>query len=234
MLLVALILLGSPSFIIFAAAANQCFGADDGGKFGILYFAVRDYMSQDCPANSNCTIAQTYGWPMNSWCVGKVTDMSWLFSKNSFNTMDTFNEDISGWDTSNVTNMHAMFFDAASFNGDLSAWDVSSVTDNMDFMFAGARSFNSDISAWDLSSIIEDRKWMTNNMRDMFMFATSFNQDLCAWGHYFPYNYASDIFQDSGCTYQVDPQEDQKGPFCASDCNDDTLSITPESSGAVY
>ena len=95
MLLLALMFLGNPSFILLAAAANQCFGADDGGydwtdTGGILYQAVRDYMSQDCPNNNNCAVGQTYGWPMNSWCVGSVTDMSSLFSG-----MDTFNEGIS-------------------------------------------------------------------------------------------------------------------------------------------
>ena len=41
---------------------TRCFAADDGGgRFRILYNAVRDYMSQDCPNNNNCTIAQTYG-----------------------------------------------------------------------------------------------------------------------------------------------------------------------------
>ena len=129
MLLLALMFLGSPSLILFAAAANQCFGADDGGydfdtgKGGILYNAVRDYMSQDCPNNNNCAVGQTYGWPMNSWCVGNVTDMSRLFED-----MDTFNEDISAWDTSSVTNMRNMFQFAASFNHDLSSWNTSSVT----------------------------------------------------------------------------------------------------------
>ena len=112
--------LGSPSFILFAAAANQCFGADDGGRDGILYQAVRDYVSQDCANNNNCAVGQTYGWPMNSWCVGKVTDMSYLFQ-----FMEDFNEDISGWDTSNVENMNSMFHGARSFNGDLSAWDTA-------------------------------------------------------------------------------------------------------------
>ena len=175
MLLLALMFLGNPSFILLAAAANQCFGADDGGydwtdTGGILYQAVRDYMSQDCPNNNNCAVGQTYGWPMNSWCVGNVTDMSWLFYD-----MSAFNEDISGWDTSSATRMGAMF--------------------------SGA---------------------------------TSFNQDLCAWGDKFPYNSASDIFAYSGCTNQDGPQEDQKGPFCASDCNGDTASTNLRSSAAVY
>ena len=233
---------------------NQCFGADDGGynldtdTGGILYNAVRDYMSQDCPNNNNCAVGQTYGWPMNSWCVGKVTDMSGLFIR-----MDTFNEDISGWDTSSATRMGAMFAYATSFNSDLSSWNTSSVT-NMEFMFywvtsfngdlsswdvsnveymelmfahgcAGASSFNRDLSSWDISSV--------TSMNWMFEGATSFNQDLCAWGDKFPYNSALDIFANSGCTYQDRPQENQKGPFCASDCNGDTASTNLRSSGAA-
>ena len=226
MLLLTLMFLGSPSLILLAAAANQCFSADDGGydystyTGGILYQAVRDYMSQDCPNNNNCAVGQTYGWPMNSWCVGNVTDMSWLFQ-----LMEDFNEDISAWDTSSATDMSDMFRGATSFNGDLSAWDTSSVT-TMFHLFNGATSFNGDLSAWDTSRVI--------NMNWMFEDATSFNQDLCAWGDKFPYDNAFYIFAYSGCTYQDTPQEDQKGPFCASDCNGDTASPNLRSSGAIY
>ena len=240
--------LGCPSFTRFAAAANQWFDADDGGRDGILYQAVRDYVSQDCANNSiNCTVAQTYGWPMNLWHVGSVTDMS-----NLFNGMEDFNEDIYDWVTSSVTNMDYTFHGATSFNGDVSAWGLSSVTTmvgmfngaksfngslstwqtsnvtNMSNMFNGATSFNSDISSWDISSVIL--------MDSMFHDATSFNQDLCAWGDKCQYDDAFDIFVNSGCTYQDEPQVDQKGPFCASDCIGDTPSpaITLQSSGAVY
>ena len=49
MLLLALIFLGSPSsFIRLAAAANKCFGADDGGDEGILSNAARDYLQRLC------------------------------------------------------------------------------------------------------------------------------------------------------------------------------------------
>ena len=185
----ALLFLGSPSFIQFAAAANQCFGADDGGDEGILSNAARDYISQDCANNNNCAVAQTYGWPMNSWCVGNVTDMSYLF----YYMYPAFNEDISGWDTSSVIHMSNMFQGATSFNQDVSEWDISNVTD-MTYMFDGA---------------------------------TSFNQDLCAWGDKFPYDNALGIFRNAGCTFQDDPQENQKGPFCASDCNGDTPTPTP-------
>ena len=59
-----------------------------------LKTAVDIYVNTNCANNSNCIVGQTYGWPMNSWCVGNVTDMS-----NLFRGMDRFNEDIAGWDT---------------------------------------------------------------------------------------------------------------------------------------
>jgi len=209
----------------------ECFGADDGNYKGILYNAVRAYVTQSCANNQECTIAQTYGWPMNSWCVGSVTDMSYLFQ-----SMDTFNEDINGWNTSSVTAMSQMFYEASSFNGDLN-FDTSKVTD-MVFMFNDATVFDGDVSSFDTSSVTDmygmfgyarsfsgrgvsnfDTSSVTST-RYMFKGATSFNQDLCAWQDSFPYNTADTfaIFLGSGCTYQDTPQEDQNGPFCASDC----------------
>ena len=61
-------------------------------------------------------------------------------------------------------------------------------------------------------------------MEWMFQYATSFNMDLCSWRDNFPYTdtansfWGSSVFIDSGCTYQDAPNEVQKGPFCASDC----------------
>ena len=142
----------------------ECFGADDGGKDGILYDAVRSYFRQECAVNKACGIGQTYGWPMNSWCVDNVKDMSYLLEY-----MDTFNEDINGWNTSSVTDMRYMFYDSTSFNGDVSNFDTSSVT-NMNHMFWGATAFNQDLSNFDTSSV--------TNMWSMFNGATSFNGDV--------------------------------------------------------
>jgi surface protein len=58
--------------------------------------------------------------------------MSWL--NDSDECFSTFNEDISNWDVSNVTNMSWMFFGGKAFNQDISKWDVSNVT-NMARMF---------------------------------------------------------------------------------------------------
>ena len=40
---------------------------------------------------------------------------------------EAFNDDISSWNVSSVTNMSEMFNYAEAFNGDISGWDVSSV-----------------------------------------------------------------------------------------------------------
>ncbi|KAL7528807.1 hypothetical protein ACHAXR_002647 [Thalassiosira sp. AJA248-18] len=139
-----------------------------------LRSAVERYIEdEDCANNSECQVGQEYGWPMNSWCTSKVTDMSTLFYKYPMtDRWAAFNEDISSWDTSSVTNMSHMFNYASSFNKDISSWDTSSVTD-MSYMFTDASSFNQDISSWDTSSV--------TNMNNLFSRASSFNQDISSW-----------------------------------------------------
>jgi len=83
-----------------------------------------------------------------------------------------FDEDISSWDVSSVTDMSNMFFNNDDFDQDISSWDVSSVTD-MGSMFESASSFNQDISSWDTSSV--------TNMNSMFKNAAAFDQDISGW-----------------------------------------------------
>lgn len=59
-----------------------------------------------------------------------VTNMSRMFKD-----ADTFNPDISNWNTSNVTNMEELFAGADTFNQNLGAWNVSNVT-NMTGIFS--------------------------------------------------------------------------------------------------
>ena len=83
-----------------------------------------------------------------------------------------FDQDISDWDVSNVTDMSGMFDGAAQFNADLSAWDVSNVTD-MSRMFSRAAQFNADLSDWDTSKV--------GKMSYIFQYASAFDQNLGNW-----------------------------------------------------
>ncbi len=47
-----------------------------------------------CPAE----IVDRYGWPIGSWCFDGVTYMASLFER-----LDTFDEDVSGWNVGQVT-----------------------------------------------------------------------------------------------------------------------------------
>ena len=109
----------------------------------------------------------------------------------------TFNEDISFWDTSNVTRMYLMFYGAPLFNQNIGNWDTSNVSTTSN-MFMGAASFNQNIGNWNTSNVTDMRNmfasassfnqnignWNTSNvtdMRNMFASATSFNQNIGNW-----------------------------------------------------
>merc|ERR1712032_563838 len=66
-----------------------------------------------------------------------------------FDNDHSFNQDLSSWDVSRVTDMGSMFDNDQSFNQDLSKWDVSRVTD-MHLMFNEASSFQQTLcgAAW--------------------------------------------------------------------------------------
>ena len=49
-----------------------------------------------------------------------------------FENCKSFNQDISSWNVSNVTNMSWMFYNCKSFNQDISKWDVSKVRYKID------------------------------------------------------------------------------------------------------
>jgi len=89
-----------------------------------------------------------------------------------FQVATSFNQNISSWDTGNVTNMNSMFYRAEAFNQPIGSWDTSSVT-NMFSMFRQATVFNQPIGSWDTSSVTD--------MSSMFRQATVFNQDLSKW-----------------------------------------------------
>ncbi len=131
------------------------------------------------------------GADLSKVCVSNVEQMAGMFKSSSFN------QDISGWDVSNVTSMIGMFWVNDSFNQDIGKWDVSKV-ENMMLMFSRANAFNQDIGEWDVSNVTNMSEMFTRNdvfngdigswdvsavtnMTAMFKDAISFSQDLSSW-----------------------------------------------------
>jgi len=179
------------SIIINIVAAVKCFQDRDE-----LKLAVDEFIDGDCGSSNNeCNITNIiYGYPMNSWCIGNVTSLRYLFS-----VKQTFNEDISGWDTSRVTSMEGTFSGASLFSGNqIEFWNVSSVT-NLKETFLAASSFDANLSQWDVSSVTTMREmfhraykfegkglntWVISSTTDMgqaFKSATSFSGNLSDW-----------------------------------------------------
>ena len=121
-----------------------------------------------CTSNvtSLFTLPETFNQDISSWDVSNVTSMEALFRKNS-----AFDHDISNWDVSSVKQMRDMF-SGSTFNGDISQWDVSNVTFMLS-MFENATLFNQDIGSWDVGKVTQ--------MANMFKGALAFNQDIGAW-----------------------------------------------------
>ncbi len=145
--------------ISFVNGTCQCPNATVGDTVvinGTTYTAVNNSTIAGQIANGNVNL-----------CTTLVTDMSELFRAN-----DSFNSDISFWDTSNVTNMQSMFYGATSFNSDISSWDTLNVTD-MTLMFRAANIFNQNIGNWNTSSV--------TNMNEMFRNAWAFNKNIGSW-----------------------------------------------------
>ncbi|WP_434324686.1 BspA family leucine-rich repeat surface protein [Mycoplasma capricolum] len=97
-----------------------------------------------------------------------ITNLNGAFSQLESSSVKNLDK----WDTSNVTDMYSMFFNASSFNQNISNWNTSNVT-NMKRMFYGADNFNQPIGNWNTSNV--------TNMEFMFYRADAFNQDISNW-----------------------------------------------------
>ena len=153
------VIVSAASSISFVNGTCECPNATVGDTAvigGVTYTAVDDNSIAAQIANNNVNL-----------CTTLVTDMNDLFRDNN-----SFNSDISFWDTSSVTDMYQMFANASAFDQDIGNWNASSVT-NMQSMFRNTSAFDQDIGNWNTSSV--------TNMGYMFYYATVFNQDLTGW-----------------------------------------------------
>ncbi|WP_155267300.1 BspA family leucine-rich repeat surface protein [Mycoplasma capricolum] len=78
----------------------------------------------------------------------EITNLKSAFKGNE----NEFIDGIQYWDTSNVTNMSRMFYEAQNFNQPIGNWDSSNAT-NMEYMFYEAKNFNQPIGSWNTSNV---------------------------------------------------------------------------------
>ena len=101
-----------------------------------------------------------------------------------------FNQDLSDWNVSSITDMQFMFSGCSTFN-QLLAWTTTSVV-NMHGMFSGCTDFNQSL-VWNTSSVV--------TMEEMFYNASKFNQDLSPWDIGFVTNMANMLI---GCNTSIE------------------------------
>ena len=111
-------------------------------------------------------IAQNFNQDLTHWNTSLVTNFD-----NAFQQASNFNGDISTWDTSSATSMNYMFIETWAFNQDLNDWNVGNVQ-NFQGTFQGAHAFNSPIGNWNTGS--------ATSTRSMF-WGSAFNQDISNW-----------------------------------------------------
>ncbi|WP_448606010.1 MBG domain-containing protein [Paenimyroides ceti] len=130
-------------------------------QWGTAQWTTMDSMFLGC-SNLNITATDV---PDLSW----VTDMFSMFSQC---TILNGPANINSWNTTNVTRMRGMFYEAPAFNQPVGNWNTEKVTD-MGYMFFGASAFNQDIGSWNTQNVTD--------MSYMFYGASSFNQPIGNW-----------------------------------------------------
>ena len=118
-------------------------------------------------SETKVTRAEMLSWATGDVSTCDVTDSSLNDMSDLFKNKTGFNEDISAWDTSNVTNMSYMFSGATALTS-VTLPTTGAVT-NMSYMFSGATA---------LTSVTLPTIGAVTNMSYMFSGASSFAQDI--------------------------------------------------------
>ena len=138
---------------------------------------------------------------INSWNTDSITNESSMFRGAAAFTSHLSNWFSSGSLVNTVGftgGINSIFYDAVSFDGDVDGWDTSNLTCLIN-SFRGTTSFNKSLSTWDVGNVLffidcfKDAKlftglglpgWNTSSATSfsgMFNGATAFNQDLSSW-----------------------------------------------------
>ncbi|HRZ06985.1 MAG TPA: BspA family leucine-rich repeat surface protein, partial [Candidatus Competibacteraceae bacterium] len=141
----------------FQGCTNMTSAAADGGGSTIANVVSLQNTFWGC---------SVFDGPIGNWNIGNVQTLYLTFSRTPFN------QDISTWDTKNVTDMTGVFYINSVFNRDISAWNLSK-TRSTSYMFCASSAFNQNIAAWDVGNVI--------NMVGMFYNSSAFNQNIAAW-----------------------------------------------------
>ena len=160
---------------------------------GSMFMFCRNF-NRDISTKSISAENSPTGIAYTAWDIGanpNITSLASMFYQQS-SAYGDFNQDITNWDTSNITNMKQMFNNNKSFNQPIGVWDVSSVT-NMQYMVAGALAFNQNCSAWNLSSSLTnvDRFGLSNSMSDDNWTDTLVGWAVSTYKNSGPYNVSS-------------------------------------------
>jgi surface protein len=169
---------------------------DDGSNFGLSFYEKTFFNSNSTASNVQIIALTNIPLARNGNQFTSISGTSLLFASNTvvptilpntslsrcFYKCSNFDSDISGWTTSNVTDMSYMFSGGwysngkdtnddvlMIFNKDISNWNTSNVK-NMSVMFACAKYntfFNKNISNWNTSKV--------ENMSIMFARCNAFN-----------------------------------------------------------
>ena len=160
-------------------ADKIAFGLDGGGNNNGNLKAVLTPV----PAWLGLTSARNMfsgNWYCASFCAdffdaasANVTDFHGML--NGVGAVTTrFNEDVSGWDVSNATDLSYTFAYCYPFAGTgMSGWDVGNVTTMANMLNWCYLAFNPDISGWDTHSL--------TTMANMCLTCNTFNRSLAAW-----------------------------------------------------
>lgn len=102
---------------------------------------------------------------LSTWDTSNITDLTGLFYNSPFCT----GRGIENWNTSKVTSLSDLAYQAAKFNAAIGDWDVSKVT-NFNRVFNNAYVFNQPLTNWNTISMTQ--------ASSMFNGAAVFNQPL--------------------------------------------------------